>query len=182
MIHSTRKFRIPRTGQAWIAWAELPKLYLFIFFLSSTFLWVVGVCMFQKRQRSHTLERGCWIPRRGCPIVWLSWVHNLPRSASRTRTRADTQRTTRRIHWAATQHTVKIVYGLPKVINLPSRWKLIGLNLLEGPCSQSVSPRCADTQISGCSSGAAWYPQCRVLHTQIDWLRPDNEPHGDCGA
>lgn len=26
---------------------------------------------------------------------------------------------------------VKIVYGLPKVINLPSLWKLIGLNILK---------------------------------------------------
>lgn len=84
------------------------------------------------------------------------------------------KKTARRIHWAASQHTVKIVYGLPKVINLPSRWKLIGLNLLEGPCSQSVSPRCADTEISGCSSGAAWYPQC-PSPTRPDGLAPPRQ-------
>lgn len=64
---------------------------------------------------------------------------------------------------------VKIVYGLPKVINLPSQWKLIGLNLLVAqwicicPTLLSLCQSYRPDSLASSQQWAAQWLQCVII-------------------
>lgn len=67
--------------------------------------------------------------------------------------------------------TVKIVYALPKVINLPSLWKLIGLNILEA--QWICVPAMCGHWISCCSSVPPHSHNAKSYTP--DWLAPPRQ-------
>lgn len=147
-MHSTQKFKVCKTSLDGISRACLECVCIKSANVPTRWsTWTEQIGADVGFQGEVIQSYGC------CECTNLQFVSASCASCTKIRHRVHTWEDHDERPLGSNSNTVKIVYGLPKVINLPTLWKLIGLNILEGPCSQSVSLRCADTEISGCCSG-----------------------------
>lgn len=159
----------------WCAWvtAELPKLFvcvcLCVCFRGAQFLHV----WLRKRTTWGILDSRVRLSKcKGVQVYSLQFVSVECVSCMQTRAEwVQTSEEREAQSLGLKSSTVKIVYGLPKVINLPSLWKLIGLNILEA--QWICVPAMCGHWISCCSSVPPHTHNAKSYTP--DWLAPPRQ-------